>query len=96
MSIFDKFRSDEPDIVAEDTTDPERIEGKIIKISPEGWGFISSKAIPFTRIFFHWTSLNQNTLNFKELETGMMVEFIPIEVENKGWRANRVSVLKDE
>jgi hypothetical protein len=45
-----------------------RIKGKIIKVSDEGWGFISSKDIKFTRIFFHWTSLKQGTLNFTGLK----------------------------
>jgi cold shock CspA family protein len=71
-----------------------RIKGKIIKVSDEGWGFISSKDIKFTRIFFHWTSLKQGTLNFTELKTGMKVEFTPVEVEGKGYRAIRI-VIED-
>jgi cold shock CspA family protein len=70
-----------------------RVVGKIIKISEEGWGFISSKEVKFTRIFFHWTSLKQNTINFAELKNGMKVEFTPVEVENKGWRAIKIVVL---
>lgn len=72
--------------------DERRIKGKIIKVSDEGWGFISSKDIKFTRIFFHWTSLKQGTLNFTELKTGMKVEFTPVEVEGKGYRAIRIVV----
>ena len=72
------------------------IIGKIIFISKEGWGFISSKEIPFTRIFFHWTSLVNDTLNFIELEKGMEVEFLPIENEDKGFRAIKISVLEKE
>jgi cold shock CspA family protein len=71
-----------------------RSSGRIIKLSDEGWGFISSKDIPFTRIFFHWTSLKQNTLNFKELKVGMKVEFTPNEVPGKGFRGVKVEVLK--
>lgn len=67
--------------------------GKIIKVSKEGWGFISSRDIEFTRIFFHWTSLIQNTLKFTELKTGMIVEFTPMEVQDKGWRAIHVRVI---
>jgi cold shock CspA family protein len=80
----------------ETTIDEIRIKGKIIKVSESGWGFISSKDIKFTRIFFHWTSLKQDTLKFTELKNGMRVEFTPIEVEGKGWRAIKISVLADE
>lgn len=73
----------------------ERITGKIVKVSPEGWGFIISKEIKFTRIFFHWSALNQDTLHFTELERGMDVEFEPLEVADKGIRAIRIKVLRD-
>lgn len=83
-----------------DTSDikPEerRIVGKIIKISGEGWGFISSLDIKFTRIFFHWTSLRQDTLRFQDLKNGMKVEFTPVEVEGKGWRAIKIRVIPQE
>ena len=70
--------------------------GKIIKISKEGWGFISCKDIPFTRIFFHWTSLNQDTAHFTELKRGMEVEFLPVENPEKGFRAVKIDVLESE
>lgn len=70
--------------------------GRIIKISKDGWGFISSKEIEFTRIFFHWTALQQNTLGFKELKTGMWVEFTPTQVTGKGFRAVHVKVIDRE
>ena len=74
----------------------ERIIGKIIKLDMDGgWGFISSKEISFTRIFFHWTGLNQDTLHFTKLERGMQVEFEVLEVENKGLRAIKIKVLED-
>jgi cold shock CspA family protein len=73
-----------------------RVLGKIIKVSEDGWGFISSKEIKFTRIFFHWTSLKQDTLKFQELKNGMKVEFTPVEVEGKGWRAIKIRVVKDD
>ena len=72
----------------------QRVKGKIIFISEEGWGFISSLEIKFTRIFFHWTGLNQNTLNFVELKKGMEVEFTPKDYEDKGVRAIRIEVIK--
>jgi len=71
-----------------------KVTGRIIKISKSGWGFISSKEIEFTRIFFHWTALRQDTLQFPELRTGMTVEFIPLRVPDKGWRAVHVRVIE--
>jgi cold shock CspA family protein len=102
MSILDKFRKpDEPTTTdiepkVKETVERKRVEGKIIKLSDDGWGFITTKEIPFTRIFFHWTSLNQDTLHFTELKVGMEVEFTPIELNEKGWRAIRIDVLEDD
>jgi cold shock CspA family protein len=77
--------------------DEKRVVGKLIKVSSEqGWGFISSKEVKFTRIFFHWTSLRQDTLKFQDLHVGMKVEFTPVEIEGKGTRAIKIKVLKDE
>lgn len=74
-----------------------RIIGKIIKLDKDGgWGFISSKEIKFTRIFFHWTALLQNTLKFPELKTKMEVEFTAVEYPDKGWRALRIKVLEPD
>ena len=70
--------------------------GRVIKVSKEGWGFISSKEIQFTRIFFHWTALKQDTVPFLELKTGMMVEFTPIQIPGKGYRAIHVRVIEKE
>jgi len=75
-------------------TENKVVVGRIIKVSREGWGFISSKDIEFTRIFFHWTALEQDTLPFLELKTGMMVEFTPIKVVGKGHRAIHVRVIE--
>lgn len=72
-----------------------RVRGKIIKVSDEGWGFISSKEIKFTRIFFHWTSLKQDTLKFQSLKNGTKVEFTPVEVEGKGFRAIKINVITE-
>ncbi len=77
-------------------TEQKRIIGKIIRVDKAGWGFISSKEIPFTRIFFHWTSLNSDTAHFTELRKGMEVEFIVLEVPEKGYRAVRIDVLEPE
>ena len=72
--------------------DTPRISGRIIKVSKQGWGFISSRDIEFTRIFFHWTALEQNTLPFLELRIGMTVEFTPIKIPGKGYRAIHIEV----
>lgn len=69
------------------------ITGRIIKVSRSGWGFIISKEIEFTRIFFHWTALRNDTLRFPELKRGMYVDFVPIEVPEKGYRAIKIRVL---
>jgi len=81
------------------TEQVKKVNGRIIKISEKGWGFISSKEIEFTRIFFHWTALRQDTLPFKELKAGMHCEFLPIQIQGRGWRAIHVKVVekkKDE
>ena len=74
----------------------ERIKGRIIKVSNAGWGFISSREIAFTRIFFHWTALKQDTLPFQELKTGMHAEFTPVEVPGKGYRAIQIKIVEKE
>lgn len=74
-------------------TNIEPIIGKITHIDPKGFGFIISEAVEFTRIFFHWTALKQDTLNFKELSVNMRVRFIPIEIPDRGFRALRVEVI---
>jgi len=70
------------------------IEGKIIKLHEKGWGFISSLELKFTRIFFHWSGLKQNTLGFTDLHIGMRVRFIPIQYKNQGWRAIKIEVIE--
>lgn len=81
----------EPEVKTE-PTEKKRYTGKIIKISSEGYGFISSKDIPFTRIFFHWTSLRPDTVKFQDLRSGMVVSFEAFDVEDKGWRAIKIKV----
>jgi cold shock CspA family protein len=98
-NAFRKFFNRTPEEAVGENVEPRpeerRVVGKIIKISDEGWGFISSKEIKFTRIFFHWTSLRQDTLKFTELENKMVVEFTPIEVEGKGTRAIKIKVVEE-
>lgn len=73
-----------------------KVIGRVIKVSRKGWGFISSKEIEFTRIFFHWTALRQDTISFPELKTGMMVEFVPLQIPGRGYRAIHVRVIEKE
>lgn len=100
MSIMDRLLNQDSvnqNSNQEDTT-TRRVSGRITLIDEAGWGFISSKEIPFRRIFFHWSALEQKTLKFQELEEGMIVEFKPIFIgktetsEEKGWRAIRIVV----
>jgi cold shock CspA family protein len=77
-------------------TESKKVLGRIIKVHEKGWGFISSKDIEFTRIFFHWTALRQDTLGFKELKTGMLCEFTPVQIPNKGWRAIQIKIVEQE
>ena len=77
-------------------TNTNKTLGRIISVSKAGWGFISSRDIEFTRIFFHWTALQQGTLSFLELRTGMNVEFTPVQIPGKGYRAVHIKVLERE
>lgn len=97
-NAFQKFfKGDEPKEPDNSPITPEdkRVIGKVIKVSDKGWGFITSKEIKFTRIFFHWTSLKQDTKKFTDLKNGMKVEFTPVEVEGKGWRAIKIKVIEE-
>lgn len=70
-----------------------RARGKITKVHPNGYGFISSKDIPFTRIFFHWSGLKPTTRNFTDLSVGLWVEFNPYKIEGRGYRAIQIEVI---
>lgn len=61
----------------------EKINGKIIKVHPSGWGFIISEDVKFVKFFFHWTGLITETKNFKDLEVGMKVKFIPLNLDER-------------
>jgi hypothetical protein len=77
-------------------TEIKPIEGKITKLSDRGWGFIMSPNLKFTRVFFFWSALAQNTLHFTELKVGMRVRFVPIRYKDQGIRATRIEVIVDE
>jgi cold shock CspA family protein len=91
MTLIDRIlgRESEPE------PEPERIEGKIVKLD-DGWGFVASKAIPYTRIFFHWSALNQDTLHFTQLKKGMTIEFEPLEIPDRGLRAIKIKVIDED
>lgn len=89
-----------PDELDEDTREggkffEERVQGRLTRVDPRGFGFITSRDIPYTRIFFHWSGLLQSTLNFKDLQKGMTVEFNPFLLKDKGYRALRISVVEE-
>jgi len=73
----------------------EKTTGKIVKLSPSGWGFILSPSFQFTRIFFHWTALSQSTLNFNDLKVGMMVKFYTQRYKEQGVRAYKIEVINN-
>jgi len=104
MGIFDYIRKDGSPLVeldeSVDTKNLKSIKGRVTKVDPKGYGFITSEALPFERIFFHWTSLKHDTLNFKKLLRGAIVEFIPIKgtdnvTKIESIRAIKISVIKN-
>lgn len=83
------------------TTPPEedpkrRFTGKIIHLAEDGWGFITTPEIRFVRIFFHWTGLKPGQPNFKELTKGMQVEFAIKEYPDRGIRAIKIEVVRND
>lgn len=101
MTIRDTFSNDEvPTTAKTEPTRPGRgevIRGKIFHLG-NGYGFIESDRIPYTRIFFHWQNLDHTTLHFTKLERGMEMEFVAIEEKNyktglMEWRAQKVKVV---
>jgi cold shock CspA family protein len=89
--------------ISEERVTDKKIEGKIFHLSEKGWGFISSQEIEFTRIFFHWTGLDKDTMHFNELRRGMKVEFNPVHIKQVdeetgkevGWRAIKIKVIEE-
>lgn len=81
--VFFSRKNDKEELDLDQENSADRVTGKIYHLSDEGWGFISSHDIPFTRIYFHWTGLDGDTRNFKELEKGLKVEFTHIQVKNE-------------
>jgi cold shock CspA family protein len=67
------------------------ITGKIIYLNDEGWGYINTHAIKFSKVYFHWTGLETSTKNFLELKAGDTLKFNAIKRE-KGWKAINIVV----
>lgn len=60
----------------------------------KGYFFISSKSLPFERIFAHWSGLRQDTLRMPELRKRMKVEFELKHDEEKGFKAVKIKVME--
>lgn len=96
--------SDTEESLAREKAEKEkRIKGKIIRIDPKGYGFIISSELPFERVFFHWSSLRNNTLRFPNLRRGMTVEFVArhqgkdeITGDDKGYKGIRIIVVDEK
>lgn len=88
MDLFKRMQrltKGEPIEIIETQAKPEHgdiVQGTITNIiyptdtQKGGYGFIASTALPFERIFFHWSGLRQDSLRFPQLEKRMKVEFI--------------------
>lgn len=93
--FFPKDESKVDTEIKESIVDEPRLKGKIIKVDMErGYGFITSKEVPFTRIFFHWTSLLQDTKNFAELSKNMDVEFTKQELMDEETKQKKIRAIK--
>lgn len=80
-----------------------RYFGTIIHINKdEGYFFIISRELKFTRIFAHWSALVPSTLHFAQLTKGMKVWFNamryvdPNTKVDKGIRAIKIDVEVEE
>lgn len=75
---------------------PDKVyQGKIIHVAKEeGYGFIVSSHpdIRWTRIYFKWHGLNQETLHFNDLENNMDVDF-EVKDHPKGIRAIKIDIV---
>lgn len=89
-SIFGNNKREEK----QDEKKDNKIEGKIIHLGTGGWGFITSEELPYTRLFFHWTTLEGDTLRFPDLKKGMRVRFVPQVREDGTYRALKIRVVE--
>ena len=77
-------------------SEEKRFVGKIILVNKRGYGFISTKEVPFTRIYFHWTNLLPQTANFAELKRGDEVEFNLVHKEDGTYKAIKIDVFEPD
>lgn len=92
MTLRSIFGNNKPKEKIEEKKD-NKIEGKIIHLGTGGWGFITSEELPYTRLFFHWTTLEGDTLRFPDLKKGMRVRFTPQIREDGSYRALKIRVI---
>jgi cold shock CspA family protein len=71
-----------------------RLEGKVILVNKRGYGFISCKDVPYTRIYFHWTNLIPQ-INFADLRRGDTVDFILEKKDDGTYKAIKVDAFDD-
>lgn len=87
-----------PNSISEEIKDIEvdkkkNLYGRISYLNRDkGYGFITTKGIPFERIFFHWSALKQSTLSFLDVKRGMYVTFDAIKQDTK-WKAVAISIV---
>ncbi len=75
--------------------DLEKVRGKIYHLG-DGFAFIESKTLPYTRIYLHWQYLVPDTLHFSEIKFGMEVEFKAFNHPVHGWRAMNCRVIEND
>jgi cold shock CspA family protein len=59
-----------------------------------GYGFIVSPQLPYERIFFHWSGLQQQTLRFPQLKRRMRVELQLQHDPIDGFKGIKIKVLE--
>lgn len=71
------------------------VTGRIIYLNAdEGWGFINSHDIKFSKVYFHWTGLN-TSLHFTSLKVDDTVKFNAL-LRDKGWKAINIEAANDQ
>lgn len=97
MPLRDLFKMSAPSTPDLPDKEDDFIKGKIYLLNREkGYGFIETEAIPFTRIFFHWSDLRHDTVHFTKLHKGMVCYFKPLYREDKqSHRATKIRVVPD-
>jgi cold shock CspA family protein len=94
-NMFGKKVIDDKEYELEDGKSP-KYEGKVIYVSDKGWGFVTTRDIPFTKIFFHWTFIDKDQKNFTEWKKGDKVEFYTRSVEGMGLQAINIKQIGEK